>query len=105
MKVEIGNYQKNGKRKFDIKIHMHDLYSLFHTLSLIILPCLKKYEENEKGHPANMEYDEWKEILKRMINAFELIAEDNLWDVDEKKRIICFEGLELIGKYFNNLWY
>lgn len=106
MKVNIGRYLKNGKRKIDIQIERHDTYSLDHTLALIILPALLQLKETQHGLPSEFAlvggedyveqscfdfYQEshkesfehaikrWEDTLDKMIWSFEQLVKDN-WE-------------------------
>jgi hypothetical protein len=102
MKVTIGKYPKDHKteRKIKVKIDNWDLWSLDHTLALVILPSLKLYREKAGGHPCNLTLKKWHAILDKMITAFELIVCD---DVIEDETPIK-DGLKLFAKYYRNLW-
>jgi len=113
LKINIGEYVDSGdeKRKINIKIHDYDIYSLDHTLALIIHPCLVKFRSNLHGYPGDFheEYGDgggmkkWERILDKMILAFKLISEDEVhYDVKTQKKIKI--GLKLFGKYYQNLW-
>ena len=90
------------KRKIKIKIHDYDLWSMDHTLALIILPMLKKLKEVKHGSPwvddedvpeefkstsappKKYEWDtddnyhkRWEYILDEMIWAFEQIVDED----------------------------
>jgi hypothetical protein len=52
MKVTIGPYKDDDSpRREEIVIHDYDTWSADHTLSLIILPLLKKLKEDKHGSP------------------------------------------------------
>jgi len=51
MKVMIGPYKDEGVRKVQVAIHDYDTWSADHTLSLIILPLLKRLKELKHGSP------------------------------------------------------
>lgn len=125
MKVFIGRFPKNGgERKVRVEISDHDIWSLDHTLALIILPALKKFKENQMGHPCGLRPDptglpetgcgncgceqEWNVILDKMLYSFEHIVDDRIMvysteEYKESQKKIQ-EGLELFGKYFQSLW-
>ena len=123
MKVKIGNYFKSGKpRKAKVEIEGHDLYSLDHTLALIIHPCLVAYRANgNRGVPGNlmsensgnedMSYEDglrlWNEILDKMIWSFNEIAfdspnEPSAHDKAYYDRVQA--GLDLFGYHYSSLW-
>lgn len=74
-------------------------------LTDIILPVLKEYRGGVKeGYPAFFETpEEWDVIMDKMIDAFQIMKEDD-YILDEEKEAKVREGLELFGKYFRNLW-
>ncbi|AKF13416.1 hypothetical protein PHIN3_153 [Sinorhizobium phage phiN3] len=99
MKVHIGKYPKDHtkERKVDVRIDNHDIWSLHHTLALIIHPALLKLKESKHGFPPTdiadapqfadnqeAEYglsdgysfnsDRWDFILDEMIWSFEQLA-------------------------------
>lgn len=47
MKVKIGKYKKNGKRKVDVRIDPSDTFNMDETLAYIILPMLKQIKEGK----------------------------------------------------------
>jgi len=97
MKVSVGRYPKdhNKKRKVEVRIDKYDVWSLDHTLALIIAPALKVMRENLLGSPfiddedvpeelrrgeyfSQYQYDigpywhnRWEYVLDEMIFAFE----------------------------------
>jgi len=106
MKVNIGKYPDNDSPR-DIQIHIddYDVWNMFDTLGLIILPMLKKLRKDKMGAPGGMEgfkyesnntwpqssfdfypeddklasdagFKEWDEILDKMIWSFEQIQTD-----------------------------
>ena len=51
MKVKIGKYRKNDKkRRVEVKIHRYDTWSMDHTLALIIHPMLVQLKEKNHGY-------------------------------------------------------
>ena len=52
MEVYIGQYPDDDqKREVRVRIHDYDVWSMDHTLALIILPMLKKLRKNKTGSP------------------------------------------------------
>ena len=113
MKVEIGPYNDDEADDFERKIQIHiddyDVWGLYDTLALIILPCLKKLKEKQQGSPTvdledvpenlrskndeSEEYpsvhDRWKYVLDQMIWSFQQIVEPqddqfHTWDEDKE---------------------
>jgi hypothetical protein len=103
VKVNIGPYTDSGEdREIDVHIDDYDVWSMDHTLALIILPMLKKLKENKHGSaivededvpehlrsfnapPKDNEYEtdglvheRWDYVLDEMIWAFEQIADED----------------------------
>lgn len=120
MKVDVGPYPKGSKRRRErVSVHRYDLWSLDHTLALVILPALEKFRTASRGSlwgdllPADYSSlsarertraekavgKQQHEILGKMITAFELIVEDCTAD-DSRIQ----EGLDLFAKYYRGLW-
>ena len=130
MKVNIGPYIKmgeKGERVVDVEIDNYDCWGLDHTLALIILPALKKFndkgpmgspyvdnkdvpkklrpttEEKEAfdatGNTDDKWHDRWKWILEEMVWSFEQLVEDE----DEEYRILSEEGKKAWEKYNKRL--
>lgn len=103
------------------------MWSLDHTLSLIIVQCLKKFKQLPNAHYVensdlpkylqllddedilNLSYKEiklrWNWILDEIIFAHEEIASGNHYvslEKDYQDRI--HNGLVLFGKYYRRLW-
>jgi len=132
MKVNIPPYpDTGGKRKEEIKIHSYDVFSMDHTLSLIIYPMLKEFKRqntknastpwtDHKDFPANLkDTDEidpnapemtgysrkrWEHLIDELLWTFKQIknGEDHL--DDKKKEARLNHGLYLFGKYYRSLW-
>lgn len=104
MKVRLGKYQKNDKRKIDVQIERFDTYSLDHTLAYIVLPALIQLKHTKHGVPSEFadvggaDYESqdsfdfykethnecfdiavkrWEEILDKMIWSFQQILFDD----------------------------
>ena len=83
-----------------------DIWGLDICIAEFVLPRLKVFRENLSGHPAGIEFEDWKEWLDKMIYAMQTIHDEGHFridtkDIDFKKQQ---EGLELFGKYFLHLW-
>jgi hypothetical protein len=52
MRVWIGPYKHEGKRKEQVSIHDYDTWAMDHTLSLITLPMLKQLQATKHGAPS-----------------------------------------------------
>lgn len=81
-----------------------ETWSLDSTIARFIYPRLKCfYNDGEMiGYPANLSANEWKDIVKGMLDGFELIVtKDN--PTKEENEIIN-QGLDLFRKYFFDLW-
>lgn len=58
MEVFIGKYPDGDeKRDIRIKIHSYDVWSMDHTLAMIILPMLKKLKSTKTGSPIVADSD------------------------------------------------
>lgn len=113
-----------SKKKRKIKVHIddYDVWSLDHTLAVIILPALKELKKDNTGHPCGLDpiadvsefgncgkcgcEQKWDEILDKMIWSFKQIVEDDEESHDNYKEYNerIQEGIELFGKYYRTLW-
>ena len=97
-------YQKITRGFTDLEI-----WNLDHTTAKWLIPRLKYLKENTCGYPPDLEtFEEWQEILQKMIDAFELYNGDSdTFDMDQLKteNEIIEEGMQLFGKYFRSLWW
>lgn len=85
MKVSIGKYPKKGKRKSSIKIHSYDVWSLDHTLAIIILPALKLLAKQKQGIPGSMLCERYNQLSGQKLNAKEKREYNKLWKACEKR--------------------
>ena len=93
--------QKNWSHKNDFPI-----IEVWNTYQAIAEPRLRTFKEHDKHGfcPDFKGMKEWNEAIQKMIDAFELIIdEDNRLLTDEEDQAID-HGLELFGKYFRYLW-
>jgi len=107
-----------------------DTWSLDHTIAKYILPRLKRFREIGRNscpvlHESfefDRDFEEWNEILDKMILAFELIVDDeksyfdnlnagsdeemgNYIEYSEDRNLKINTGMDLFCKYFNHLWW
>lgn len=125
---------KKDPRRVYVKIDNSDVWAMCSTLSLIIVPMLKKLKESQHGAPNTNDEDvpeelrstsappketewdvdenhfkRWDWILDEMIWAFEQTIVDDLGmnlDADSLKKWINRKqnGYRLFGRYYENLW-
>ena len=112
---EIDNRYKPDEEGFVNAEH----FSLDYSLSLYIYSQLCYFRDHcLVGHPTDMTFEQWKDIIDKMIEAFKLqILEDNTWDrfqyPNEAERVKANKnrqkkinyGMRLFIKYYNHLWY
>ena len=100
MKVKLGNYKDNGKRKISVKIDKYDTWSMDHTLAFIVHPMLLQLRDTTNGTPFieledrhehligtihvrergdidEFHHDAWQWVLNEMIHAFESKLQDD----------------------------
>lgn len=117
MQVQIGPYPKGEKeRRIKIKIHPYDVWSLDHTLAIIIHPALVLLKEKKHGAPyvddADVpielrkssfigpmqndwdtdlfHFDRWDWVLDEMIWAFDHILNDD-WENEFHSGVVDHE--------------
>jgi len=85
-----------------------DTWSLDMTLCQWLLPRLKRFKELNNGTPCDLTEQEWDNILDKMIKAVDMTAhqfERDYMEWSKKDFEEVREGLELLGKWMQNLWW
>lgn len=108
MKINIGKFPKNSRRKISVQIDKYDTWNLDHTLAKIIYPALIQLRDTKKGVPSDFVNDvggedyvnqesfdfykethnesweiaskRWDEVLDKMIWSFEQLANQDYGD-------------------------
>jgi len=122
MKVNIGPFNPNhNRRKIKVHVDYFDTFSLDHTLSVIILPCLIQLKNSQQGipilnksdtDPNQMSFDfeedveslyyeknteAWNEIMDKIIWSFQQLAfdnENNLLKLESDARLLYEERIQ-----------
>lgn len=81
-----------------------ELWNLDYTIARFIHPRLKQFSEYVISYPTGMTCEEWEDKLKQMVKAFEIIIDDNNWELDNEQVDIVNNGLDLFREHFFNLW-
>jgi len=98
MKVSMGRYPKdhNKKRKVEVRIDKYDVWSLDHTLALIIAPALKVMRENLLGAPLIDDEDVPEELRRpKSFDVAEFWTDPNWhnrWEYVLDEMIFAFEN-------------
>jgi len=104
--VTVNRYLDEKERKIDIRVDRYDVWSMDHTLSMIVVPMLKEIQKNKNGAPFvddedvpesirstsappketeydidEYHFDRWDWVLNEMLWAFEQKARDD-WESD-----------------------
>lgn len=100
-----------------------ETWDLGYTIAKFTLPRLKRFKELNEGYPCDGEiktYEEWNEVLDKIIWSLEKIANDEKDYPDWQKDLDndCYsiekeikynkkiqEGLDLFGKHLMSLWW
>ena len=82
-----------------------DLWSLDMTITDFILPRLKMFAEDPMGYPSDLEFEEWKQILGKMVYSFELLQQDGDGEtLPDDGYVKIEEGLILFAQWYRHLW-
>ena len=79
-----------------------EVWSFYSAYAEFALPRLKAFRDDLHGHPVNLTFEEWQQILDRIIGALELIVQDDIYDQETEEEIN--DACELFGKYYRHLW-
>lgn len=82
-----------------------DTWSLDSTIAEFVLPRLIRFKELNNGHPGNLTWDEWNNILDDMIWSMQAIVDDKQYNYDKETDERIQKGLDLFGEYFLGLWW
>lgn len=104
---------------FRYGFHPCEIWNFETSIAVWILPRLKYFRKVNNSVPNEIvqkygkgDVDKaglkWDEFIDSMINAFEIIADDNI-DLDypefKKQKKEVDKGLKLFAEYFENLWW
>lgn len=83
-----------------------ELWNLETTIACFVLPRLKRFRKNLSGHPCDLTFQEWKDIMDEMIYAMEFYATGEAcnWPHAEGIKERVDKGMEYFAKYFGHLW-
>ena len=82
-----------------------DIVNLNTEIADFIAPRLKAFEAVEQYAPENMSYEQWHQILKKMIYAFDMLGSNHDFTSFTKDEWVAIhEGLDLFAKNINHLW-
>jgi hypothetical protein len=100
-------------RLVEIEVDRTDVVSMDTTMSILLLPMMRKFKQHNQGYPATGNTDDpdgeakWNAVLDEIIWAMEVTTkgEHYDWGIDQMplhtRRQNAFE---LFGKNFTKLW-
>lgn len=99
-------WDEYSKQRLERGFDNSELWNLDGTIAKFVYPRLKAFFEHSnevQAIPGSINtYDEWKAILEKMVNGFELMSSDRIKTDDEEK--LENEALKLFSEYFFALW-
>lgn len=95
-----------AKQRLERGFDSSELWSLKDTITNFVLPRLKVFADEPCGYPGCFDNEnEWKEILEKMVRAFEISKKDgDGFVLTDKEGEEFDEGMELFKEYFFSLW-
>lgn len=115
--LPVNRWSNNRTRKIEVHIDNYDVWSMEHTLALVIVPMLKKLRDQKHGAPhvdpedgptelsdEEFLHERWDWVLDEMIWSFEQHASDN--DDDQfhyNLDNLGFEFLEVDGSSYKQM--
>ena len=114
MKALIENVLEDN-RQVEIEVHRNDVISMDCTMSILLLPMMRKFKENMMGYPYNSEEDpdssdgeaKWLATIDEIIWAMEATANGEHYDWFGEQIHLHHRrqaAFELFGKNFGNFW-
>ena len=111
LKTTDKRYKKYNKQLKKYGFCDSETWNLDAVIAEFILPRLKRFREVTNGYSKDFSnYDEWYEVLDKMIFSFEWIltyaySVGDLSNEEYKNSLKKYdEGMKLFAKYFRNLW-
>ena len=82
-----------------------DIYSLRDSVAHFLAPRLRYMADTLTGTPHELEPEEWRAILNKMADAFELAEHwDEIQVVNYENELRIQEGLQLFARWYMHLW-
>ena len=101
-----------SKQRIERGFDDSETWALDHTIALFLLPRMRRFRELANGFPSCFDsMDEWYGVIDKIISSLEKIVnfDDNTMEMtpDELKvyEAGIQEGIDLLAKYFFNLWW
>ena len=88
------------KKKGLSKITTSELMDLDYAIADFILPRLIRFKEKSNSYPSGKTFEEYSEILDKMIWSFNYVVKDVKGQEDDRYQ----EGMNLFAEYFRSLW-
>jgi len=79
-------------------------WNLFIEIAKFSLPRLKRFRELNNGHPSTLTEKRWNTILDQIIEAFEIILQDDICRSPQLTKKVN-RGLSLFSEHFEHLWW
>lgn len=86
-----------------------ETWSLYNTIAAFTLPRIRHFRKHVHGYPGGITFEQWQEILDKIIFSLEEYANENEnepKEIDETRKYWerMDEGTRLFGQYFGHLW-
>ena len=88
------------KKKGLSKITISEIMDLDYAIADFILPRLIRFKAEVNNCPSGLTFEEYLEVLDRMIWSFNYVVKDVKGQEDDRYR----EGMDLFAEYFRTLW-
>lgn len=82
-----------------------ETWSLDLRIAQFTLPRLKRFKELSMAHPMDLTEEEWVDILDEIIYSMEICSDEDYILRDDIDWDRVYNGLELFGKWFRDLWW
>ena len=94
---------KSWSHKHDFPIE--EIYVTYKTIAGLIVPRLRAFKSLKKhGYPSDISDTLWEQAIQKMIDAFELLSDANNYSYSSDEEKTINEGLDLLRKYYRDLW-
>lgn len=83
--------------------HFEECWSLDHSIACFVLPRLIQLKKVGATYPNGLTFEEWQDILDKMIDGFAIIVREE-YILNKEKTDMAQEAIDLFAKYYFALW-
>lgn len=83
---------------------MDEIINLNVAFAKWITPRLIRFNEVRKSHPAGITDEKWSDIIQKMIEGFNIMAQDDAYSLTWKQEESVEVAINLFSQWVRDLW-